>query len=631
MLPAFASDNVEEDILLALSYGREVVVVEEPPKFPGCLIFQPWEMPRQDFYRRYSDWVSRHLTLNRLFTLEDFLADLDENNTVAVFAPSTRKTLESYHRYNQPLEIEGYELRSFQNFCLNQAIERSRTGNGNAGRYFFWNWSPGAGKSFISAAGAKVLVEAGDVDMAIVICPSPFKEDLRRFYDVAELPNVINDHAKPDVRKARYQQRLDEGTKVFVMNYEKLRTDFSALSALTKKRRVLFVVDEVHSLLSDGAPNQARKCLDKIVKACAATMWALTATPVNGNALRYRDVFSLDGFPRKNPLGTKTEFVKEYTKSVTHIPITKPNGASFDLVKYEWDRDKLHEVRHRVSDRTVPVRKSDRGVREQFKGLECFKVEVPATRELRELYSIIRTLAAAAREAGEPLAPYVLAMRIAAVCPEFLHYSQSPIVQFLAQEYPQLCTRSASNKVEMLNEQLRSIREAGDQALVFCHWTNMGILPLAKMVDVPHVLHYGVGQSAQESQEAKDSFKSNPDITAFLTSDAGATGISMQNARYVISVDPVYSYDLLSQRNARIDRVDSHLDGLTAQVMVTQGIPIENRIWNTCEKRRLLSESVQGTREDLSYHTDDNEPPPSDQDYYLGLDDEGSEALAATP
>ncbi|QDF18852.1 DNA helicase [Gordonia phage SCentae] len=622
MLPLLPSDNLEEDIRLALEYGREVVIVEEHPEYPGCLIFQPWEMGRQAFYERYSDWVSRHLTLNRLFTLADFVADLDENNTAALFAPSTKQTLDDFERWSRPLEIEGYELRPFQNFALNHAIERSRTGNGNAGRLYFWNWSPGSGKSFISAAGVKVLIENDDVDMAIVICPSPFKEDLRRFYDVAGLPNVINSHAKPDVRKARYQQRLDEGVKVFVMNYEKLRTDFTAISALTKKKRVVFVVDEVHSLLSDGAPNQARKCLDKIVKACAATMWALTATPVNGNALRYRDVYSLDGFPRKNPLGTKAEFVKKYTKNVTHIPITKPNGASFELVNYEWDRSKLHEVRHLVGDRNSAVRKSDRGVREQFKGLECVVTPVPRTRELKELYSIIRTLAAEAREAGEPTAPYVLAMRIASICPEFLQYSSSPIAQFLAQDYPQLCTRAGSNKIWMLNEQLRSIREAGDQALVFCHWTNMGILPMSKMIEVPHVLHYGVGQSTEESQAAKDSFKANPDITAFLSSDAGATGISMQNARYVISVDPVYSYDLLSQRNNRIDRVDSYLDGLTASVMVTENSTIEQRIWQTCEKNRLLSESVQGTREDLSYQND--EAPPSDHGWYLGLDEGAS-------
>ena len=76
-------------------------------------------------------------------------------------------------------------------------------------------------------------------------------------------------------------------------------------------------------------------------------------------------------------------------------------------------------------------------------------------------------------------------------------------------------------------------------------------------IGVPHVTHFGVGQTNKESQEAQDQFIADPDITAFLTSDAGMHGLNMQCAKYVIQYDPTYSYDEGMQRASRIDRSDS--------------------------------------------------------------------------
>jgi hypothetical protein len=64
--------------------------------------------------------------------------------------------------------------------------------------------------------------------------------------------------------------------------------------------------------------------------------------------------------------------------------------------------------------------------------------------------------------------------------------------------------------------------------VVFCHWTNLGLLPLAKHIAVPHVVHYGTGQTNRESQEAQDRFKADPDITCFASSDAGTHGLNFQ-------------------------------------------------------------------------------------------------------
>jgi SNF2 family DNA or RNA helicase len=167
-------------------------------------------------------------------------------------------------------------------------------------------------------------------------------------------------------------------------------------------------------------------------------------------------------------------------------------------------------------------------------------------------------------------------------------------------EHHHLIVQAESTKLAKLNEMLESIRESGDKVAVFTHWTNLTLHLIRDKIEVPHVVHWGVGQSEIDSQAAKDRFMTDPDITCFLSSDAGSHGLNLQCARYVIQYEPTYSYDDAMQRASRIDRADSHLDGLTNYVMVTES-SVEQRVWNIQQDRRIISAATQGTEEVLSY------------------------------
>lgn len=626
-MPFDAVEDVEAAAIQMLDRGVEsskIVVFADHPEYPGYLHVEPLDFEvRGAFYIEYRDWVSRHLVLNGLHLLDQFVATLHADGYAAIFTPSAKAMLEDHQRWSAPLAIEGYELRAFQNFGLNHVLERARKGATHGERFFFWNWSAGAGKSFCSGAAVKALIDAGDVDLVIACTLSKLKENLKRTWvNDAGLRVMINDHAKPAERRSRYGKEVLAGTQAFVMNFEKLWVDFDALTEITAGRRVLFVLDEAHKVIAESGQNKARKALDKLVRGCEAIVWPMSATVVGGNPLRFRDVFSLDSYPRDNPLGSKQDFVDRYAEKVTSIPIKAKNGGQFTLTKYDWDLPELHEVRHRVGDRMMAVRKTEPGIKEQFKGIQCIPEWVPMTSELAEINEIITADARESREKGESRAPHYLAMRLAAINPAVLAFSDNEIAQKIWTEHRGLCVPTASNKIELLNDKLDSIREGQDKAVVFCHWTTLGILPLAPLIKVPLVLHFGTGQTNKDSQKAQDDFKANSDITCFLTSDAGTHGLNLQEARYVISIDPVYSYDDLTQRNSRIDRADSHLDGLTGYVFVTEGSVVEERIWQVCEARRQLAEAVQGTREELTYTGGEQaaQPESASLDWLLGLD-----------
>jgi SNF2 family DNA or RNA helicase len=147
---------------------------------------------------------------------------------------------------------------------------------------------------------------------------------------------------------------------------------------------------------------------------------------------------------------------------------------------------------------------------------------------------------------------------------------------------------------------LDEFRDQGDQAVCFVNWTTGGLhLMDPHLKGINYVKHWGSGQTRRQSQKAIDDFKANPGITGFLSSDAGALGLSFQNARYVINIDPVYDYDLMTQRNKRIDRADSYLEGLTSYVLITED-SVEERVWRVCNARMRLSAATQGTVEELT-------------------------------
>lgn len=597
-----ALDEVESRVLALLDGGvpaGRVILVEEHPGHPGTLLFEPLDGDRRgDFYRGHRDWVSRHLVLNELHLTEAFLGRLAAGGWHPVWTPSADHIRADVRRWSEPLRIDGYEFRPFQSFNLNRVLERARGGATAPDRIWFWNWSAGAGKSFCSGAAARALFDSGDVDLVVACTLSKLKENLRRtFVHPAGLDAVVNDGAK--VRRLR---GYGEPHQVFVMNYEKLWVDEEPLAALVAGRRVLWVLDEGHKLITDNGQNKARQALDRLTRMCTATVWPMSATVVGGNPLRYRDVFSLDGHPALNPLGTKSDFIHRYADRVSTVPVRTGGGGHYSFTTYDWNLTKLQEVRHRVGDRTMAVRKTDPGVREQFKGIETLPFRVQPTPACRELLDLITERARAAHSRGESLATHYLLARIACINPEALLRSASPEAEEIAGLRPDLLDAAHSAKIEVLNGILEGIREAQDKAVIFCHWTELGLLPLSRHITVPHVLHYGVGQSARESQAAQDRFKSDPDVTAFCSSDAGTHGLNLQEARYVVNVDPTYSYDDLAQRNARIDRADSHLDGLTAYVLITED-SVEERVWEVCESRRRLASAVQGTTEELSYGT----------------------------
>lgn len=582
---------------------EKLVVVEKHPDFEEGLIFQ--HLRQGQFIRLHSAFLSRYGVLSELFLLGHFVDQLEREGFTVIFLGSCSPVLDKFERWSAPLVIDHFrvpgdgDLYPFQKFALHKAIEKA-DGKTPASRLFFFGFGTGTGKSLISAAGAQALFNEGKIDLVVAFTLRKLKINLcRNFNNTTSLRAVVIDGAKAKRQKEYAAGNFD----VLVTNYEKCHFDHDEMKQLVQGKRVLWVMDETQKVLhGENSPTKARKGLNKLLKCCTPTVWPMSASVVSQTPFRYRDVFSLHGNPRGNILGPKYAFENRYVESKYENTFYNRNGGRFTKTFLTWDQNKLQEVRHRVSPHVQSVRKTDPGVKDIFKGMQTVVHPIQMSDQDRELYNIVTGLAQEAIEDNFTITEHVQILRYICNSPEVLRYSESELARELVAKYPKLITSDNSSKLEVFLDQVESIAEAGDKVVAFTQYTNLTLFTLEKHLQkrgIRFVTHFGTGMSDREAQKAQDDFKANDDITLFMSSDAGAFGLNLQEARFVINYEPTYSYDTLMQRGDRINRADSYLDGLTSYVYVTDD-SIEENIWRINNQRRRLAEVTQGAKESLN-------------------------------
>ena len=582
---------------------NKLVVVEKHPDYPEGLVFQ--NLRQDSFNHSYREFLSRHSMISEISLLSHFVGELEKDGYKVVFLDSCRSVLEDFERWSQPLEIPGFQipgggnLYPFQQFALRKAIEKAGE-RWPKNRLFFFGFGTGTGKSLLSSAGAQALFNEDKIDLVIAFTMRSLKINLcRNFNNTTQLKAVVIEGDK-SLRRKKYEA---EDFDVLVTNYEKCHYDHDELEKLVKGKRVLWVMDETQKVIyGDGSPTLARKGLDKLVKTADSTVWPMSASVVSQTPLRYRDVFSLHGRPGSNILGPKYAFEDRYLESKIENTFVSRKGGRFTKTDFVWDNHKLQELRHRVSPHVQAVRKTDPGVKEIFKGMQTVIHPIQMSEKDRKLYEIVEEKAQEAMDEGFAVTDHLRILRYICNTPEALAHSESDLAQELVKEHPDLITSKNSAKVEAFLDQVESIAEAGEKVVAFTQFTNLTLFMLQDQLrkrKINFVIHYGYGMTDKEAQAAQDKFKSDDDVTLFLSSDAGAHGLSFQEARFVINYDVPYSYDLLMQRGDRINRADSYLDGLTSYIYVTDNT-VEERILQVNNSRRKLASVTQGTNETLS-------------------------------
>lgn len=575
------------------------VIVEESPIYPGQLVLLADDQKK--FKSSFEDFVSRYHILKELSLWKPFVDEARAQGYSVFIMPSGMEIIGLDTENRRWLQIEGFsipgggKLFHYQQYGISKALSLTDQG------FMFFNWGAGSGKSIAAAAGAQELIlNRKEFDIALVFTLKKIKGGLARtFASTTQLRTRVIE-GSPEYRKREYAKA---DADVYVLNYEKAHFDQPSLLLLIRKKRVLFIFDEVQRILVwyQGKASLAARGVNVLVKrAKKPVVWPMSASVINQDPARYWRVFQWARDPR--PLGLLGEFRKQY--QISGSALWAGEGARA-FQRDVWNEKALEEVRHRVAHLTHTVRKTDPGVRELFRGIQFIPVEVEMSITDRKIYNTLQDEAMKSSDEGnyDRAGALVHLMKLVCNTSEALFHTSSAVASTMMRKIDgKHLKTSLSSKWEMVLDKILEIREQGDKVVLFTKYTNLGLFLLGnelKKHKVEHVLHWGAGMTYKEGLAAQDKFNQDPSVTVFASSDAGTYGLNLQAARYVINYEIPMSYDDLMQRNSRIDRADSHLDGLTCYGYYCKDT-VEERSFRVMEQRREMAEIIQGTREELS-------------------------------
>ncbi len=407
--------------------------------------------------------------------------------------------------------------------------------------------------------------EEGRKKPVLIVCPTSVVENWRREAHrfTPDIPVMV--HHGADRRKGRGLKQEARKHAVVISTYALLQRDLEHLQPVSWAGVVL---DEAQNI-KNSETKQARAARELN----AGYRIALSGTPVENHV---GDLWSILEFLNPGFLGTRADFKRTF-----FLPIqTGRNPQAAERLK-------------RITTPFILRRlKTDRSIIADLPEKMEMKVFCSLTREQTSLYaSVLREIESPlARAEGITRKGIILATlsKLKQVCNHPAHFlgDNSSIPD-------------RSGKLSRLTEMLEEVLEAGDRALVFSQFAEMGAI-LKKHLqaefgfEVPF-LHGGVLRSRRD--EMVERFQNDdrgPQIFV-LSLKAGGTGLNLTRASHVFHFDRWWNPAVEQQATDRVFRIGQKKN-VQVHKFVCAGT-LEEKIDEMIEKKRAIAEQVVGTGE----------------------------------
>jgi SNF2 family DNA or RNA helicase len=583
------------------------------------------------FFLDFEEVIGQYKTVSPAGLQEflDYAKDLDYK---VVFTDDPVNALTAYEHLNDPPPfslnsdmpntINGFlpfQLQGY-NYLRNESIK-----GGIA------LWSTGTGKTALITGLTKYHLEVqDDWDLVFIVVKSNNKVDMqRKIRQLGDLESVIIDSYKADKRYEIYdiiEEALTEGEKVIaITNYEKFREDQGYFEGLVDGRSVIIFWDEMPTKLSNRETvlynsvrttlfNESKKVKWKNIRPKNLRQYDLSATPIENSPvgllnqviLLDPDVFPVikewnrkyvqtynnfnkepETFKNLEELGLSLEFM------VHQVDKTDPDIAAMfpevvDIVQYvDWDPKsrRIYETMQGIAFDLAQQAKEDGSVEKlnafQLIGILQMICDAPSMIEKSASNRIEfeEALAAATEDEYDDVASKVAGSQAAIMLLEALQKrSKKPI------------SDEGHTKIEALKEIVLE-KHPDEKIVVFSKLADYIQPVLSKFFDkwdVPYVIYRGTDK---QRQEALDSFRNDPDIRIFFSSDAGSDSIDIPEASVAVDYDEPLKWSTKIQRRNRIHRVNSTFKFVTFYTLRMVN-SIEDRIAEIIAKKEGFHLSV---------------------------------------
>jgi SNF2 family DNA or RNA helicase len=480
--------------------------------------------------------------------LKDLLEQLSDAQTIELLPP--------------PKELRG-QLRPYQARGVSWMAFLRRFGLGAC-----LADDMGLGKTISTISHLLYVKAQGNHAPALVVCPTSvvgnWQREIARFAPSLRVMIHRGIDRQTGAQFARAAKRHD----VVLTSFPLLARDRETLSELEWGTLVL---DEAQNI-----KNAATKQAQAARALTAAGRVALTGTPVEN---RLTELWSILTFLNPGYLGSEESFRRDFAR-----PIERTG-----------DKAAAERLRKLTGPFVLRRLKTDPSIIADLPEKQEMKVYCPLSQEQATLYEAVVREAlekvAQAEEAGDAMSRrgQVLAMlmQLKQVCN---HPAQ------FAKDGSELAGRSG--KLSRLVEMLEEVYAAGDHALVFTQFAQMGEMLRKHLRETfyDEVLFLHGGTPAKERDPMVRRFQAANGPRVFILSlKAGGTGLNLTAANHVFHFDRWWNPAVENQATDRAFRI-----GQIRNVQVHKficGGTLEERIDEMIESKRALAESVLGAGE----------------------------------
>lgn len=413
----------------------------------------------------------------------------------------------------------------------------------------------GLGKTLQAIAAASWLYRTAQAKKVLVVCPASLKQQwAREIEKFAGLPVQIVQGGS-EARSVQYRR----GDGFYILNYELVLRDLSVINNVLNPD--LLILDEAQRI-----KNWQTKIATAVKRVESRYAFVLSGTPLEN---RLEDLYSLMQVVDPHVLGPLWRYFADF-----HI--TDERGK---VLGYR----NLSTLRQRLAP--VMLRRDRRLVSDQLPRRIEQRLDVAMTDAQRELHD------AAVQAAGQlarlmkrrPLTPSEQNRFMSALQQARMACNAAGLVDKETEGSPKL------DELENLIQEL--CVQSGLKAVVFSQWalmTEMVEQRLRRMGVGCVRLHGGV--PTDKRGELMDKFHDDDAIQVFISTDAGGTGLNLQNAAVLINLDMPWNPAVLDQRIARIHRLGQKQS--VQIILMVASDSYEERVTSLVKGKRHLFDNV---------------------------------------
>jgi SNF2 family DNA or RNA helicase len=475
-------------------------------------------------------------------------------------------------------------------------------------------YDTGIGKTIIGIALAAFLFQDNQIDYVMVICEKNKLTDWQKSFEQFSNLGVHLYHGN------NRQKRLskDPAHHVFITSYEtgrnelvftqpgrgrarrSQRTDSPLVETLgLPGKRILWIFDEVTKLRSrSSATHQAYTHLLHELRKGPHHQRALglTATPMERD---FEDSYNLARVICPERMPTVAVFEDTFSRG----------RDDYGRLRLRGDREQLFA--QLFQGLIMRKRKTDQDVIDQFPRQIEESILVDQSPDFADLYDTIASLFDPPEGMPDPRTEDEIQrderrlysiLRMTAGHPASHLHATNEISQAIVAQLGEECLRTiGSPKTGELLALLKPlVFGQGAQVVIFTFFART-VLPeiVGELRKAGFAVgQYHGGQSLHANERSKEDFLSGR-IEILVCSDAGARGLNLGNAAYVVEYESALTYAMRTQRINRVNRIDSQHSLVTCYTMVLQE-SIEDGIINRVLDRNQRQDILLGDEDDGS-------------------------------